>query len=461
MFLSLEKKNKEQKAIIDSNAKFVTYGEILAVSEQLADIFDCRMIVVVLNDNTVASATAYLSCMINNVVPIMLGASMDEELRDELLRNYEPSYIWMPSCMVTGEKTVFSYESFSLVATGNKPYAIYNELSLLLTTSGSTGSPKLVRHTYCNLESQGKNISAFFGLSEKDRPMIDLPINYTFGLSVLNSHLYVGATCLITNLTVISSEYWNFFKVNRATSITGVPYTFELLKKIRFFRMDLPSLELISQGGGKLSDELFAEVAEYANRTNRRFIATYGQTEGSARMTYLPAEDAIRKLGSIGKPIPEGKIYIMDEEGNEIQKADATGEMVYRGPNVTLGYAQNKDDLIKGDERKGVLYTGDIVHRDAEGYLFIVGRKKRFLKLNGYRVSLDECERLIAGEFETECACVGDDHKMRIVLVTELDEKRIRTFVSQKTGINSSFFEVNYIDKMPRNQAGKILYNEL
>src|SRR5690606_13270187 len=183
------------------------------------------------------------------------------------------------------------------------------------------------------------------------------------------------------------------------TSITGVPYSFEILKKLRFFRMKLSHLKLISQGGGKLSDELYEDCLNFAEVNNIQFIPTYGQTEGTARMTFVePAMAAIKK-SSIGKAIPKGKLSIINEEGEESFEGAASGEMIYRGPNVTLGYATSLDDLKLEDERNGVLYTGDLVRRDDDGYYFIIGRKSRFLKLYGIRVALDEIEKMIVESF--------------------------------------------------------------
>ena len=318
-----------------------------------------------------------------------------------------------------------------------------------------------MRHSYKNLEAQARNISAFFGLDETERPMLDLPINYTYGLSVLNSHLYAGSTVLLTSLNVLDPGYWEFFNKNEATSITNVPYYYEILKKLRFFRMNLPSLRTLSQGGGKLSEKLHQEFAEYAQNTDKRFIVTYGQTEGSARMAYLPPEYALSKCGSIGKAIPNGHLFVIDEEGNEITEPGVVGEMVYKGPNVTLGYAQKGEDLTLGDERQGILHTGDMVKRDSDGFFYIVGRKSRFLKLCGFRVGLDECENIIKQAFDVECACVGNDECMEIYVTTSQRHEDIKKYIADKTNINSGVFLVHYIEKIPRNEAGKILYNKL
>lgn len=462
MFLEIDKKTHDKIAIKDSDNQQITYGEIVHFANLFWNKIGERSLLFVLNRNTVGAAAGYLGAMINRIVPLMLGASMDQELLEELIRIYHPQYLWKPVEMVTeGEPRLLEQYGYVLVETGLTPFPMYEELSLLLTTSGSTGSPKLVRHSYTNLEAQARNISAFFELDAIERPMLDLPINYTMGLSVLNSHLYSEATVLLTDLNVLSPKYWEFFKREEATSYTNVPYGYEILKKLRFFRMDLPSLKLITQGGGKLNEELQREFAEYAEKTGRRFILTYGQTEGSARMAYLPAEYAKEKCGCIGKAIPNGLLYLIDEKGNEITEPDVIGEMVYEGPNVTLGYAQSGEELLLGDERHGVLPTGDMAKKDTDGFFYIVGRKKRFLKLCGYRVGLDECENLIKAEFDTECACVGDDSCMRIYVTTAQEHDKIKRYIAEKTNLNSGVFEICQIEKLPRNEAGKILYSRL
>ncbi|MBE5884334.1 MAG: o-succinylbenzoate--CoA ligase [Lachnospiraceae bacterium] len=462
MFLDIDKKERAHIAMIDDLGQRATYGDIVDFADVICKAIAQRTVIFILNSNCVGSAMGYLGSMINRVVPLMLAASMDAELLAELIQLYQPQYLWKPIAMLKVDETVLleAYD-YALVATGRTGYPLYEDLSLLLTTSGSTGSPKLVRHSYENLEAQARNISAFFELDGTERPMVDLPINYTMGLSVLNSHLYAGATVLLTSMNALHPKYWEFLKAQEVTSLTNVPYYYEILKKLRFFRMNLPSLRMISQGGGKLSDELYRECAEYAHNTGRKFIPTYGQTEGSARMAYLPAELALEKCGSIGKAIPNGKLYLVDEAGNPITTPGVIGEMVYEGPNVTLGYAQRGEDLLLGDERQGILYTGDLVRTDEDGFFYIVGRKKRFLKLWGYRVGLDECENIIKSAFDVECACVGDDTCMRIYVNTETAHDEIKRYIADKTNINSAAFQVCYVEQLPRNEAGKILYSKL
>ena len=177
-------------------------------------------------------------------------------------------------------------------------------------------------------------------------------------------------------------------------------------------------------------------------------------------MAYLPAEDALSKPGSIGRAIPGGRLSLADGDGGKISEVDKPGELVYEGPNVTMGYAMRREDLLRGDERKGVLYTGDVAKRDQDGYFYIVGRKSRFLKLYGNRVSLDECEQLIRGKYGVECACTGMDNQMHVYITGGSADATVR-FLAATTHINQDAFRVTWIEKLPRNEAGKILYGDL
>lgn len=224
--------------------------------------------------------------------------------------------------------------------------------------------------------------------------------------------------------------------------------------------MELPDLRIITQGGGKMEEGLFNACVEYADRFGKQFVPTYGQTEGTARMAYLEPEMARFKPGSIGKAEPNGKLSVLLDDGTESFEGEVTGEMVYRGENVTLGYALCRDDLQKGDENNGVLHTGDIVRRDSEGYYFIIGRKKRFLKIFGLRIGLDEVEHLVKSAFDTDCLCTGTDEMLtvRITNPSVLDE--VRDFIVEKTHLFHKNLEVIFIDKIERNEAGKAILNK-
>ncbi len=462
MFIELEKREKEKIAAIDTAGREVTYGGIIEFAEKWKEKIGERCMILIIASNSIGSLTGYLSCMINKDVPLMVGSGIKKDALAHLVDTYHPKYLWMPEGMeYEGAEKIWSEQGYCLVGTRLEQYPMFEELSLLLTTSGSTGSPKLVRHSYGNLEAQARNISAFFELTEADRPLVSLPMQYTMGISSINSHLYVGATLLLTDESMLSPIFWKFVSEQKASSITGVPYSFEMMYRLRIYNKKFPDLNLLTQGGGKLSRDIQVKFAEYIQQNGGRYIATYGQTEGSARMAYLPAEYAISKCGSIGKAIPNGKLYLVDDDGNMIENADTKGEMVYEGPNVTLGYAECGEDLIKGDENHGKLYTGDIAYKDEDGMFYIAGRKKRFLKLFGHRVSLDECEQLIKSEYAIECACTGDDKKLRIYLTDEKYQKLVKDYVLDHTELYADAIEVNILENIPKSEAGKILYSQL
>ena len=285
----------------------------------------------------------------------------------------------------------------------------------MLTTSGSTGSPKLVRLSYNNLLSNAISISKYLRINQNERPITTLPIHYSFGMSIINSHLISGSTILLTNKSIFSPEFWKFLKTNKPTSISGVPFTFEMLKKLRFFSMDLPSIKSITQAGGKMDLNLNKEIAEYCKKTNKHLYVMYGQTEASPRISYVPYQKALEKIGSIGIPIPDGKLSLIDSDRNIINDVEVEGELVYEGPNVCLGYASKISDLAKGDENGGILFTGDIAYRDNECFFYVTGREKRFIKLFGNRINLDYVERLLNKDI-CECACVGNDNLMKVYI---------------------------------------------
>lgn len=453
-------------AVMDELGIALTYDELHKENDRLYSKINRRCLVFCLCTNTIGSIIGYTAFIQNGIVPLLLNAHLEKDLLNNLMDSYNPSYIWVPTDQKSeflNTNVVYSAYDYTLLKTSyEKEYELFPELCLMLTTSGSTGSPKFVRQSYKNVQSNAQSIVQYLELDKTERPITTLPMNYTYGLSIINSHLLVGATILVTDKGLMQKEFWSFFKKQNATSFGGVPYTYEMLDRLRFYRMKLPSLRYMTQAGGKLIPELHAKFAEYAANNNKRFIVMYGQCEATARMGYLPAEKAVEKCGSMGIAIPGGRFKLIDVEGNEITETMTTGELVYEGENVTLGYAECGDDLIKGDERGGILQTGDMAQFDQDGFYYIVGRKKRFLKIYGNRVNLDEMDRLIKGNFEgIDCACAGVDDHMYIFVTDATIADEVREFVVYKTKLNPAAFKTIVTDMIPKNDAGKTLYKEL
>lgn len=458
-------KFEDQVALVDEFGNSVSYAELEIESNRLATFVPRRSLVFTLCENKIGAVIGYVGFLKNQIPLALLSSNLEEELLDELLDKYHPQYLWSPDEMKYHFHDMeIVYEAYGYVlrkSAYRDIHHIHEDLALLLTTSGSTGSPKFVRQSYANIRSNTDSIIEYLGLNSSERPITTLPMNYTYGLSIINTHLAVGATILLTDKTLMHKEFWQFFKEQNATSFGGVPYTYEMLDKLRFWRMDLPSLRTMTQAGGKLTTELHEKFAKYAAETGMNFVVMYGQCEATARMGYLPAEKAVAKKGSMGIAIPGGRFQLIDTDGNEITIPYTTGELVYEGANVTLGYAECADDLAKGDEWHGVLKTGDMAQFDEDGFFYIVGRKKRFLKIYGNRVNLDEVDRLIKGKFEVEVACAGIDDHMYIFLMDESVHDEVKKYVVKTTKLNPAAIKVVVIDEIPKNDSGKTRYTDL
>ena len=456
---------KEKTALTDEYGRSINYGLLKTETDVLAEKIGRRCLVFSLCRNEIGSVLGYVAFINNGIVPVMVNSHLEENLLMNLLNVYKPEFIWIPADMVDGfpkMTAVYKAYDYILLKTGYEiSYPLFDELGLLITTSGSTGSPKLVRQSYINVLDNAKSIAEYLELDDTERPITTLPMNYVYGLSIINSHFLVGATVLLTDKGLMQKEFWSFFKEAGATSFGGVPYTYEMLDKLRFYRMKLPSLRTMTQAGGKITSELHEKFALYAAENDKRFVVMYGAAEATSRMGYLPPEKAVEKKGSMGIPIPGGKFMLVGADGQEINEPFSTGELVYEGKNVTLGYAEKGEDLLMGDERHGRLETGDMAQFDEEGYYYIVGRKKRFLKIYGNRVNLDEVDRLIKAEYNIEVASSGVDDHMYIFLTEEKYADAVRDFVIEKTKLNTAAFKTIVIDEIPKNDAGKTLYKEL
>lgn len=452
-------------AFKDEFGNELTYACLEAEGAKLVEVMHGRHLVFSLCSNSIGSAFGYASFLSKGMVPVMLSNHLEREFLDNLLETYKPPYLWLEhgrASQFQNMDCVYNAYGYCLLKTGYEmEYPLYEELALLLTTSGSTGSPKFVRQSYGNIKANTESIVEYLKLTAAERPITTLPMNYTYGLSIINTHLYVGATILLTDRGLMQKDFWKFFKEEAATSFGGVPYTYEMLDKLRFYSMDLASLKTMTQAGGKITPELHKKFADYAAASNRNFVVMYGQCEATARMGYLPANKAVEKMGSMGIAIPGGMFKLIDIDGKEISEPGIAGELVYEGANVTLGYAERGEDLILQDQRHGILFTGDIAQFDEDGYYYIVGRKKRFLKIYGNRVNLDEMERLIKGKYEVEVACAGVDDHMYIFLTDSLQSDAVKSFASLKTGLNSAAFTIMVIEAIPKNDSGKTQYKEL
>jgi acyl-CoA synthetase (AMP-forming)/AMP-acid ligase II len=441
----------------------MTYSKLETDSRSIVADLEPRKLCFCLCENTIGSIVGYIGLMNANMPTVLLDGSKDIEIIKGLIDHYQPQYIWTPSQRkekILKGRIIHEYEDYTMLELDSPEYKIHPDVLLCLTTSGTTGSPKLVKLTERNLKSNAEAIAEYLKITSSERAITSLPMYYSFGMSVINSHLIKGATLLLTDKAVIQREFLTFLKEGKATSIAGVPYTYEMLRRLRFMRMDLPELKTMIQAGGKLNANIAKEYIEDAQQKGKEFIVMYGQTEAAPRMSYLPFDKGLEKYASIGIAIPGGKLSVRDVNDHEITTPDTDGELIYEGPNVCMGYAECISDLANGDENHGILHTGDVARFDSDGFFYITGRMKRFVKVWGNRCNLDATEQLIK-TITTSCACVGVDDKITIFVTQEGLDEKIKAYLVDKTGLNVRAFDVKVIDAIPTLPSGKLDYQAI
>jgi long-chain acyl-CoA synthetase len=408
----------------------------------------------------IETVICYLALLKSNHAMIMVDSSINNTHISRFIDKYQPNYLWEPIQDDSESEYVLKFKNYGLKCTNNYLIDLHPKLSLMLSTSGSTGSPKLVRLSKDNLSSNTDSINDYLRISSLDVAISNLPFHYSYGLSIINTHIDKGASVVITEKSPMTKDFWNLFEKHNVTNLNGVPYNYEIFKRIGIDNMSLDSLRFITQAGGKLNETLIKSFTDFANTRNIDFYIMYGQTEATARISYLPPKDLNSKINSIGKPIKNGELVIKDLNGKYELESAKEGELIYKGKNVMMGYASTIDDLKKGNDLDGILPTGDIAYKDDDGYFYITGRIKRFIKIHGNRISLDEVENNLKSALY-EVACVGIDN-MLFVATTEYEKIHdIKKYVKENFALHHSTFSVTAVEKFPSNSSGKIKYNEL
>ena len=461
-------RHADAPALIGDTGVTLTYGDLAALSADLEKAVEPggeRPLVMFIARNTLGALSGYATLMNLGYPVLPASAGLPTEMWKALLNLYRPGLLLLPkeerkTCPAMRE--VFEFRDYVLLKTNFvEGYSINPRLGLLITTSGSTGSAKYVRQSWDNLRFNAAAIADFLDIGPSDKAITCLPPQYTYALSMLHANLLRGASVVATQSGVMDSEFWDLLESEGVTQFHAVPTTYDMLRRIGMFEDDFPDLRLLTQAGGKLSRELQQYYADYAAENGKRFVIMYGQSEATAAITWLPSEDTLRKPGSVGVVVPGGRATIVDEAGNEITGPHIRGELCYQGPNVAMGYAQRGEDLALGDEWHGVLRTGDIAELDEESYVTITGRLKRYIKMGGHRVSLDEIDNMVMDEFNVLSVSVGTDDHLTVFVTDERVKEPVSDFINQKIPAVRTGFRVLVIPEFPQTEGGKVLYAEL
>lgn len=403
----------------------LSYADLAArVADRQALLGGIRRLVVLTVTADVECVVTYLACLAGGHPVLLTGPEAAAGLVDA----YDPDVVASASGVQERRP--------------GTAHQLHPELALLLSTSGSTGSPKLVRLSADNVQANAEAIAASLDIRSGDRAITSLPLHYCYGLSLLHSHLQAGAGVILTSASVVDPCFWRLFREQGATTLAGVPHTFSLLERVGFADMDLPRLRYVTQAGGRLAPSQVKSLAELGQRRGWDLVVMYGQTEATARMAYLPADLAVSHPTAIGVAVPGGELSLEPVEGLE------EAELVYRGRNVMLGYAQSPADLAHGRE-VNVLRTGDLARRSPDGLFEVVGRRSRFVKVFGLRIDLDRVETAIGGEV----ACLAHDDELVVAVTSSRD---IRAAAAEASGLPLTAVRVVQLAGLPRSRAGKI-----
>lgn len=465
----------------------VTYGEIEALSKKVATYLtqggqagDCVLLAA---DNSLFWVAAYLGILQSGLCCVPLPTAIAGEDLRYILETTECRYAFVNPRFAATHKERLSelgvvtdragvpdtINLFDLQGGGEASKspgdAGPDDLAALMFTSGSTGKPRGVMVSHRNIIANTESIVEYLGLTGQDRIMTVLPFHYCFGTSLLHTHLRAGGSLVIDPRFMYPEKILDRMAETECTGFAGVPSHFQiLLRKTSLSKRQFPHLRYVQQAGGHLAPSFVRELREALPAT--KIFVMYGQTEATARLSYLPPDQLDSKLGSIGKAIPGVKLTVVDESGMEVASGQV-GEIVAEGANVTKGYWRDPEESARCF-RNGKLYTGDLGTVDHDGYFFVVDRAKDFIKCGGKRVSCRQLEeKLLEFDELLEAAVIGVEDEILGEAVTAFVvprnsnpaglEGRVLSFCKEHFAHQLVPKTIVVMNSLPKNSAGKVL----
>ena len=394
-----------------------------------------RRLVLVEGADDLDSLVAYLAALQHGHVALVVPDGRAVQ-RDAMAAAYDPDIVCVAGAPDDVRRAASAHD-------------LHPDLALLLSTSGTTGSPKLVRLSRGNVASNAAAIADFLELGAADRAITTLPLHYCYGLSVLHSHLVAGASVVLSGLSVVDECFWDLFTRTGATSFAGVPHTFDLLATSGFEARDLPTLRQVTQAGGRLDPDAVRRWSRCGRSRGWDLVVMYGATEATARMAYLPPGLAEDHPAAIGIAVPGGRLHL-DETADE---RPGVGELVCSGPHVMLGYAHCPADLARGRETSE-LRTGDLA-REVDGLLEVIGRRNRYGKVFGLRIDLDAVERVLQSEVDRHARVVATDRAVHVFVTSGRRSTAARLLTTEACGVPAHAVRVTVLAQVPMTSTGK------
>lgn len=454
---SLLRKYNNKIALKDEILGEITYKKLNKDVDRLKPYFNSKNLILILANNSYEFIVFYAAAIKFNQLVLLSNPDFGEIEISKIVKKYKPNYILTNNefSFLKKYRNLMNFYTYNFYGKISKlKFKIDNSLSCLLSTSGTTGDIKYVKISIENLFDNTKKISKALRIRSKDTTITTMPPYYSYALSVINTHLFKGASIILNNYSIIDRNFWKLFEKFKPNNLNGVPYIYEILKKINFQKMSIKNLKYMTQAGGKMDPKIKDFFINVCNKKKIQLYIMYGQTEASPRMTILPWRLLKKFPDSVGYPLEGSNVQI---EKKFKFKKKIYGEIVYFGKNVFHGYSKTYKDLIYKNSKNRKLNTGDIGYLDKNGLLYITGRKRRILKIFGIRISLDNIENELKKD-NIESICSGDDKILKVSYKSKISKKNLIQKIKNITGLPKNFIEVTNIKRINRNEVGKIIY---
>lgn len=458
-----EKKNitKAKIAIITKDNTKITYGQLIRKVTYVSNLISYRSVCLIKTSNNLEGLIIYLACLQKKSVAILIDNNTKENSFYKIIDSFKPNYIFS-----LGNFKNINYKKYNNEVLNNffilkksKKFNINKNIALLISTSGSTGSVKFAKISYKNLLSNTINITNYLKISQSDRTITNLPLFYSYGLSIINTHIFSGASLILTDEALIEKSSINLVKENTITNFNGVPFTYDIIFRFKLEKYYFSNLNFLTQAGGKIKQKQFNKIISTL-KNKIKFYIMYGQTEASPRMSYYLVQNKSFINGIIGNPIKGGKFFLFDKENKKILKPNTIGKLFYKGPNVFLGYASNILEMKNNESSFRLLDTRDMAKFNKNNKFILVSRDSRYIKIEDKRINLDDIEYKLQ-QNGIEVLCTGSDHIFIWYTEKGLGINKIYKIIKENFSITKRVITFKYINEFPKNSAGKILYKSL
>ena len=466
LFKNIKKYKKKIALLSNDPEKKITFEQIQKEYQKLKKKVKERKLVLLIADNNIGNLLHYIILLKNNCIVQLVEAKTNFNEIQNLIKLYKPNLIcsdnnWFKKNQKKYyKKKIFQSFNSTIYETSFKNHKIHKDLSILMPTSGSMGSKKYVRISKKNIFENTKSIISYLKLNKKDRSITSMPFCYSYMLSVINSHIEIGASIFVTSETIVQKNFWSILNINKITNFNGVPYHYEILLKFKLNKIFNKNIKFLTQAGGKLDSTKSKLIIKFCKKNNINFFKMYGQTEASPRMSFIKITNYLDKIDSIGKAIPGGRLELIDKNNKKITKSNKIGELIYKGKNVCIGYAFNYKDLLKDDQNKNILKTGDLGFFDKKNFYYLVGRKSRIIKIYGNRFNLDDIEERLLKK-NIKIACKNSNNKLIVYSEKKHSEKKLIKNIYKVIPLSKISMNFKFLDKIPRLRNGKIDYKSL